>query len=390
MRQLTTSIHQQPLKLGILGGGQLGRMLLPPAMQLPLEVSILDPDPQCSAAQWCSRFVQGDFRDYQTVYQFGRTLDVLTIEIEQVNITALFDLEREGVAVFPQPTALQIIQDKGLQKQHYAHYKLPTSPFYLFDTADQVCQAVVSGKINLPFVQKTRQLGYDGKGVLIVRTPSQLYELFDMPCVVEYFIPLQKELAVLVACDAEGQIAVFPPVEMVFHPTANLVEMLQCPADLSPNLAARVEALAIDTLKSFGLRGILAVEMFLDFDNQLYINEVAPRPHNCGHFTIEACETSQYAQHLRAISGFPLGSTRLYTPAVMLNILGGEGQYGRPQYEGLNDCLALSGVHLHLYGKAETRPFRKMGHITITDAHLEHALEKATYIQQRLKVNAFS
>lgn len=376
------------VRLGILGGGQLGLMLLPECLKLGINTAILDPDPQCSCAAWCQNFTIGDFRNYDTVWQFGQTADLLTIEIEQVNVTALADLQQLGKQVYPQPESLKIIQDKGLQKQFYARHHLPTADFALHDNATAIRQAIADGVLHLPFVQKMRTLGYDGRGVQIIQQSADIDQLFDVPSVVEALVPIQKELSVIVAQDAQGRVSSFPVVEMVFHPTANLVEMLQCPADISPTIAAQAEAIAVETLRAFGndIRGVLAVELFLTPDNQIYINEVAPRPHNSGHQSIESCFTSQYEQHLRSILGLPLGSTALKIPAVMINILGEPGYSGKAIYSGMDESLSIEGVSIHLYGKHETRPYRKMGHVTILDQDLKNAQRKAQYIQQQLRV----
>lgn len=368
-------------KLGILGGGQLGKMLLPECLKLDIETHILDPDANCPCAAWCTHFTKGDFRDYETVLAFGRQVDVITIEIEQVNVEALEQLEKEGKAVHPSPTALRIIQDKGLQKQFYANNGLPTAPFKLYDSAEQITEQA-------PYVQKSRQFGYDGNGVAVIRTAADLPKLLQGPCLVEEAANIKKELAVIVAQDARGNVRAFPPVEMVFHPTANLVELLQTPADIPAHIADAAQNLAINTLSAFNLRGVLAVELFWTMDDEIWINEVAPRPHNSGHHTIESCITSQYEQHIRSVMGLPLGATDLVRPAVMVNLLGEAGFSGQVVYEGLETCLAQDGVNVHLYGKKETRPFRKMGHVTITATHLDEALKTARLVQDTLKVKA--
>lgn len=384
--QPPTTLPYHPPRLGILGGGQLGMMLLPECIKLGIPTAVLDPDPQCPCAAWCSNFVQGDFRDYNTVWQFGQTVDCLTIEIEQVNADALAALQAIGKQVYPQPNALKTIQDKGLQKQFYVQHQLPTANFSCYTNAADIKQDIATGSLALPFVQKLRTMGYDGKGVLVVRQTADIDLLFDAPSVIEHLVPIDKELSVIVAQDAQGHISAFAPVEMVFHQTANLVEILQCPADISPAVAAQAEQIAIDVLRAFDLRGVLAVELFLSSDQQIYINEVAPRPHNSGHHSIESCVTSQYEQHLRSILGLPLGSTALIMPAVMLNLLGSAEHQGATAYQGLSESLAIEGAHLHLYGKRETRPFRKMGHATITAPNLEEAKQKAQILQNCLEI----
>lgn len=372
-------------KLGILGGGQLGKMLLPECMKLDIPTHVLDPDPHCSCAAWVGgRFQCGDFRDFETVYWFGKQVDVLTIEIEQVNVNALQKLADEGVEVHPAPAALRTIQDKGLQKLFYEKHGIATMPFRLFENTAQIWEAVENAEISLPFVQKSREMGYDGKGVLVVRTGEDLHKLLEGPSLVEQMADIDKELSVIVAQDAHS-VRAFPAVEMVFHPTANLVEFLQCPASISPELEREAEALAIKTLKAFDMHGVLAVEMFLDKQGKLWVNEVAPRPHNSGHHTIETSYVSQYEQHLRSIMGLPLGDPSAKCAGVMLNVLGSPGHSGTAVYEGIEECFAIDGTSLHLYGKLETRPFRKMGHITIAAPTVEAAIEKSRKVKIEAK-----
>lgn len=374
-------------KLGILGGGQLGKMLLTECQRLDIDTYILDPDAKAPCAAWCKNFTQGDFRDYETVLAFGQGKDVITIEIEQVNTAALKKLEESGIEVHPRPLILEIIQDKGLQKQFYATHEIATMPFRLFDNAKQVSEAIENDTLKLPFVQKTRALGYDGKGVLVVNTVNDLKSLFDEPCLIEQKANIKKELSVIVAKD-DSETKAFDPVEMVFHPTANLVEFLQAPANISAEKNKEAVELAIRTLNAFDIKGVLAVEMFLDQDDNLYVNEVAPRPHNSGHQGIEANYTSQYEQHLRSILGLPLGETKIIQPSVMINLLGEDGYSGKVKILGTESCLSLAGVYIHLYGKKETRPFRKMGHVTVTADTIEEAIEKARFVQKHLRIIA--
>lgn len=370
--------------LGILGAGQLGKMLAQAASPWDLRLRMLDPSPQAPAAHLCESFVEGDFREYQTVLDFGKTCDVLTIEIEQVNADALTELEAAGINVYPQPSVLKLIQDKGLQKQFLVEHNLPTSPFRLYDGPEAVRAAAPP----LPCVQKTRTEGYDGRGVKMLRKPEDFVALLPGPCLIEDAVEIQVELAVIAARSPSGEIKTYDPVEMSFHPEANLVEFLAAPARISPQQASEARALAEAVIDAFGLVGLLAVEMFLDTNGNLLINEVAPRPHNSGHHTIEACVTSQYQQHLRAILDLPLGDTRLRSPAVMLNVLGAEGFSGPVMYEGVEHVLSTSSAFLHLYGKSETRPFRKMGHMTVLGDSLEEAIAKARVLQPLLKVKA--
>lgn len=372
------------LHLGILGAGQLGKMLAQAASPWDLHLKMLDPSPQAPAAHLCESFVVGDFRDYQTVLDFGRSCDVLTIEIEQVNADALCALEAEGVKIYPQPSVLKQIQDKGLQKTFLRRQGLPTSAFKLYDGPDAVRAAAPA----LPCVQKARTEGYDGRGVKLLRRPEDFNLLLPGPCLIEDAVSIQTELAVIAARSPSGEIRTYDPVEMSFHPEANLVEFLAAPARITAAQAKQARELAEAAIRAFGLVGLLAVEMFLDTEGNLLINEVAPRPHNSGHHTIEACVTSQYQQHLRAILDLPLGDTCLRSPAVMVNVLGGEGFRGPVIYEGIEQVLSLSSVYLHLYGKSETRPFRKMGHLTVLGATLEEAILKARTLQPLLKVNA--
>lgn len=361
-------------------------MLCQAALPWNMEVHVLDPAADCPAARVCSRFVQGHFNNYDDVLAFGRDVDLITIEIEHVNTEALRALEAMGKVVHPAPRVIDIIKDKGLQKQFYAERDIPTAPFELFDDEKALLEAVERGRWVLPFVQKTRTAGYDGKGVAILRTSQDLEQkILPGPCVVEHLVEVRSEIAVIAARNAADEVRIFPAVEMDFHPEANLVERLVCPARISNLDAARAEALAETVIRAFDVCGLLAVEMFLTTEGDILVNEVAPRPHNSGHHTIEASATSQFQQHWRAICNWPLGPVALRQPAVMLNLLGEEGHRGPVRYEGLEQCLALEGVHVHLYGKSVTAPFRKMGHLTITGATLEQAIEQSAKAGALLK-----
>lgn len=375
-------------KLGILGGGQLGKMLLPIAHQWDVETWVLDPSDSCSCAQICHHFVKGDFNDFETVYQFGKNLDVITIEIEHVNTEALLKLQQEGKRVFPEPKGLDIIKDKGLQKIHYQNNHIPTSPFHIFNTKAEVLNALEQNQIKIPFVQKSRKAGYDGKGVLVVSKTEQLKELFDEPSMVEQAVDINKELSVIVARNNNGDIETFPVVEMTFNPVANLVEFLICPAQISKDIAREADILARKVMKSFEISGLLAVELFLTNQNELVVNEVAPRPHNSGHQSIEGCLTSQYEQHLRAILGLPLGKTTITLPSVMVNLLGEPNYSGKAKYQGFQESIKIDGLKIHLYGKTETRPYRKMGHVTVLDEDVNEAIHKAKTVQNTLKIIA--
>ncbi len=376
-------------KIGILGGGQLGKMLCQAAADWHWHLAVLDPTPDAPAASFCREFTVGDFRDYEAVWAFGQHHDILTVEIEQVNVQALYALEAAGKTVHPAPRALEIIQDKGQQKAFFTEQGIPTAAFECFDDEEALRQAISSGRWRLPLVQKTRIAGYDGRGVSVLRTEEDLGEkLLSGPCLAEEWVPMRAEISVIAARNAQDEVAVFPPVEMDFHPEANLVEMLLCPARISPFEAAEAEALAERVIRAFGLCGLLAVEMFLTSDGRLLVNEVAPRPHNSGHHTIEAANTSQFQQHLRAITNLPLGDTSLRMPAAMLNVLGAPDNRGPAHYTGVETLLAEPGVYLHLYGKQMTAPFRKMGHITVTGPTLEAVLEKAARIRDVVRVVA--
>lgn len=376
-----------PDKIGILGGGQLGKMLCIAAADWHLNMYILDAEPSFPAGKLCHTFTTGSFNKYEDVVNFGIDKDVITIEIEHVNIEALQYLKSKGVRIHPDPDALAIIKDKGLQKLFYQEKGLPTASFELIKHKVEVLERLQDGRFSYPFVQKSRSEGYDGKGVAVIWSEDDLPLLLEGECLVESMVDIQKEIAVVVCRNENGEISAFTPVEMLFHPTANLVEFLLCPAQISQEMTHQAIELAKKTIEAFGICGLLAVELFLTTDDQWLINEVAPRPHNSGHHTIESCTTSQFQQHLRGILNMPLGSTEMKsTYGVMINLLGSEGHEGIPNYEGLEACLGLSGVHIHLYGKTITKPYRKMGHVTITGDDLAITLEKAEIVKQQLKV----
>lgn len=372
-------------KLGILGGGQLGLMIIPEALKLGVETHILDPDPNCSCKNWCSNLTIGDFKDYQTVLDFGRKVDFITIEIEQVNVEALKVLVREGKFVFPQPNVIELIQDKGLQKDFYTKHGIPTSNYYKVDSFIAVNELIESNIISFPFVHKSRQFGYDGKGVNIIKENFDLKDFANEPSIVEEMVDIEKELSVVVTRGMNGEMKSFPTVEMVFHPTANLVEFLRCPADIDDRVGERAKEVAEKVAESFGIVGILAVELFLTKSGDILVNEVAPRVHNSGHHTIQSTVVSQFEQHLRAVLGLPLGSTEIKMPSVMVNILGEEGYSGSAFYQGLNEVLSIEGCSVHLYGKKQTKPFRKMGHATIVARNLEDAITRSKIVAKTLK-----
>lgn len=369
--------------IGVLGGGQLGRMLIQAGINLDLNFHVLDPDAQAPCAG-IARFTQGKLTDYETVMAFGKTCDIITIEIENVNTKALIDLEKAGKKVFPQPAVIELIQDKRVQKQFFADNQIPTAPFVLVNNKEEV------GKHEdfLPAVNKLGKEGYDGRGVQVIKTKADLNKAFDAPGLLEKWIPFEKEIAVIVSRNALGELAVYPAVEMVFHPEANLVEYLFSPAQIKKEVAQQAEAIARKVITNLNMIGLLAVEMFVTKEGEVLVNEVAPRPHNSGHQTIEGNVTSQYEQHLRAILNLPAGSTALLAPSAMVNLLGEEGFTGSARYEGLEEVLKAEGVYVHLYGKKTTKPFRKMGHVTIVDQDLNSLKKKANFVKQTLKVKA--
>lgn len=369
-------------RIGILGGGQLGLMLLQPAIDWNLDCTVLDPAADAPCSKINTKFQKGSLQDFDTVYQFGKNLDVLTIEIEKVNIEALEALEKEGVKVYPQPSVIRIIQDKRIQKQFYKDNDLPTADFILTENRDDVRNHANF----LPAFHKLGKDGYDGRGVQRIDSLADLDKAFDAPGILEKSIPFDKEIAVIVARSENGELATFPTVEMVFHPEHNLVEYLYAPAQLDSEVNVQAQQLAKKTAGLLGIVGLLAVEMFVTSDKKVLINEVAPRPHNSGHHTIRANVTSQYEQHWRAIMGLPLGNTHAYGPAAMVNLLGEEGYTGPAVYEGMDKLLSTSQVFPFLYGKTETRPFRKMGHVTIMDNDLMSLQGKVQFVRESIRV----
>jgi 5-(carboxyamino)imidazole ribonucleotide synthase len=370
------------LKLGILGGGQLGRMLIQQAINYNVTVKVLDPDREAPCRKLCDEFVVGSLNDYETVYNFGKKVDLLTIEIEKVNVDALEQLEREGVVVYPQPRVIRLIQDKGLQKQFFKENDIPTAEFQIISSAQELQQS----NMPFPYIQKLRRDGYDGKGVYKVVDESYLPKAFTEPSLIERWVDFEKEIAVIVARNDKGDMDTFPMVEMDFNPEANLVEFLISPSTLSFEVQQEAADIAKKIADSLKIVGLLAVEMFLDKNGKILVNELAPRPHNSGHQTIEGNVVSQFEQHLRAIFNQPLGNTDSLSNAIMINILGEAGYEGPAVYQGIEKVLKCPGVYIHLYGKALTKPFRKMGHVTIVDADREKAIERARYVQETLKV----
>lgn len=375
-------LFYRDLKIGVLGGGQLGRMMLQAAIDYNLYIEILDSDSRCPCSMLTRNFHLGYLTDFETVYRFGEDLDMITIEIENVNVAALEALEKEGKTVYPQPHILRMIQDKRLQKQWFINNNIPTSSFVLTEKKEDL----IALTHLLPAVHKLGTGGYDGRGVQVLRNEADISKGFDAPAVLEGLVDIQKELAVIVARNPQGETSVFPLVEMVFHPTANLVEYLMSPAEVPAAVAVEAEAIAVDIVNKLGYVGLMAVELFWGKEGKIWVNELAPRPHNSGHHTIRSCATSQYEQHLRAILGLPLGAPTLLHPAAMLNLLGEPGHSGKVFYQGVEEALAIEGVYPHFYGKTHTKPFRKMGHVTILDENKTHLIEKVRKVQEILKV----
>ncbi len=373
----------QELNIGLLGGGQLGRMLLQEAINWDLNISVLDPSADAPCKNMVKEFKTGNWQDFDTVYAFGKNRDLITIEFEDVNVEALEKLEKEGVKVFPQPHALRIIKDKGLQKQFYAEHHIPTSPFALIKNKEEMLHCGIS----FPYFQKLRTSGYDGYGVKGIFNEEDFQnKAFDAPSVVEKATNIDKELSVIVARNEKGEITTFPVVEMVFNAEANMVQYLFSPAAISETIEKQANELAQKIISKLDMVGILAVEFFLDKNGDLLVNEVAPRPHNSGHHTIEASFTSQYEMHLRAILNLSLGNTSAILPSAMMNLLGEKEAQGFPIYEGLEEVLAIEKVYVHLYGKSAVKPFRKMGHISILGNSLEEVKNKVEKIEKIFKV----
>ena len=378
------SLFYQDFKLGLLGGGQLGRMLIQEAINYNLPVAVIDPAENAPCRNLAHSFTHGSITDYETVLAFGRKCNLVTIEIENVNTDALKQLEKEGIAVYPQPDIIALIKNKVEQKVFYRENDIPTAVFEVVKNKEDVRKTSLA----LPLVNKLASEGYDGRGVQVIRSEADFARAFDTHGLVEAFVDFAKEISVIVARNQAGEIKIFPTVELIFHPEHNLVEFLYTPARISREIDTQAKIIAIDIIKKLDMVGLLAVEMFVTKDGEVLVNEIAPRTHNSGHQTIEACTTSQFDQHLRAILGLPLGNTSPKTPAAMVNLLGEDGFNGPARYEGLAEVLSMKGVYVHLYGKAITKPFRKMGHVTITGKKRKKLLEKAKFVKETLKVRS--
>jgi len=373
-------------KLGILGGGQLGKMLLSDTRKFDIQTYVLDPSNEAPGRFACNQFFQGDLMDFETVYNFGKQVDVLTFEIELVNLEALEKLENEGLQIYPSPKTLKLIQNKGIQKDFYIKNNIPSAAYKRFPDAAALKAAVADNEIALPFIWKCTEFGYDGNGVKVIRNQEDTNSLPDVECIAEEMIAFKNELAVIVARNVSGQIRTYPVVEMEFHPEANQVEYVICPARIDDQVALKARELALKVSEAYNHVGLLAVEMFQTENDDILVNEVAPRPHNSGHYSIEASYTSQFENHLRAILDLPLGNTASKVAGIMVNLVGEEGFSGDVVYENIEKILAIDGVTPHIYGKMQTRPFRKMGHVTIVNENIDEARKIAEQVKNAIRV----
>ncbi len=373
-------------KLGILGGGQLGKMILAETRKYDIQTYILDSSEDAPSKYGATQFFIGDLMDYTTVYDFGKKVNLLTLEIENVNLDALDQLEDEGLPIYPSPKTLRLIQNKGRQKDFYVDNQIPTAPHHRFQNTIQLIEAVTSNAITLPFVWKCAQFGYDGNGVKIVRQLDDLSQLPQVECIAEEMVPFKNELAVIVTRSVSGEVVTYPVVEMEFHPEANQVEYVICPARIDAEVAQKATDIALRVSHLFNHVGLLAVELFQTETDEIMVNEVAPRPHNSGHYSIEASYTSQFENHVRALLNLPLGATTSKVAGIMVNLVGEEGYSGPVVYENIEKILAIKGVTPHIYGKRETRPFRKMGHVTIIHEDMNEARKIAEEVKNSIRV----
>jgi 5-(carboxyamino)imidazole ribonucleotide synthase len=374
----------QEFKLGVLGGGQLGRMLIQEAINLNVNISVMDADADAPCKHIVENFTNASLSDYESVINFGKSMDLITIEIENVNTEALTELEKSGVKVFPQPHIIKLIQDKRIQKQFYKENGIPTADFVLINHKSEI-----ENHLNmLPAFLKLGKAGYDGRGVISLKSVEDISKAFDAPSLLEKRIDFEKEISIIISRTESGEISTFPAIEMVFDPIYNLVDYLFAPANIPQSIEEQAVKIAKDLITKLNMVGILAVEMFISKEGKVLVNEIAPRPHNSGHHTIEANFTSQYGQHLRSILGMPLGSTTTRSKAAMVNLLGEEGYNGIAKYNGLEEILKLEGVYPHLYGKKFTKPHRKMGHITIIDNDFNSLVKKVEFVKKTIKVIA--
>jgi 5-(carboxyamino)imidazole ribonucleotide synthase len=373
-------------KLGILGGGQLGRMLLAETQKFDIHTAVLESNKNAPCATICNEFVVGNLLDFDAVYNFGKKVDLLTIEIENINLDALDRLEAEGLKIFPKPKDLRIIQSKAIQKKFYLNHQIPTAAFDHFEYFKELKQSYENKSITFPFVWKAARFGYDGNGVKVVRNIEDLNRLPNEECITEELIPFKNELAVIVARNEDGETKTYPVVEMEFHPEANQVEYVICPARIDSEIAEKAREVALKVVNDLDFIGLLAVEMFQTKEDEILVNEVAPRPHNSGHYSIEASYTNQFEQHLRSVLNLPLGSTTSKVAGIMVNLVGEEGFSGQVIYQNIEKIIKIEGVTPHIYGKKETRPFRKMGHVTIVNSDIDVARKIAQKVKETIRV----
>ena len=374
--------------IGILGGGQLGKMLLYDTRKWDIKTKVLDNNPNAPAKLSCDEFHVGDLMDYQTVLNFAKNIDILTIEIENVNVKALEEIEKKGIKVYPQPNVLAIIQNKLKQKKFYKENKIPTAPFREFKSIKSIKEQIIHGNLCFPFVWKSNSMGYDGFGVKIIKSNRDIEELNDTPGFIEDLIEIKKELSVIICRNVKGEIKNFPVVEMIFNNDSNQVEYIISPARINNEISRKAISIALKLSKLYNHVGIMAIELFLTYDNEILINEVAPRPHNSGHFSIEMSYTSQFEQHIRAILGLPLGEAKNKISGVMVNLVGEKQNNGPVKFSNIDQIMTIEGVTPHIYGKKETRPNRKMGHITIICNKFEEAYDKAKFLKNIIKVKS--
>ena len=382
----SSEYFSSPFKLGILGGGQLGKMLLYETRKFDIHTVVMDASEEAPSKIACNEFILGDLMDFDAVYNLGKQVDVLTIEIENVNVSALEKLEKEGLKVFPPTKALRIIQNKAKQKLFYVDNNIPTADFQRFAYKSEIEDSVINGGLNFPFIWKAAQFGYDGQGVKVVRKIEDLEGLPAGECIAEKMIDFKNELAVIVSRSASGEVKTYPVVEMEFHPEANQVEYVICPARISETVANKAQEIALKVSEKIQHVGLLAVELFQTKDDEVIVNEVAPRPHNSGHYSIEASYTNQFEQHIRAILDLPLGDTKSKVAGIMVNLVGAEGYTGEVVYKNMSEILGMEGVTPHIYGKKQTRPFRKMGHVTIVNESISEARKIAQQVKETIKV----
>ncbi|CAM3523875.1 5-(carboxyamino)imidazole ribonucleotide synthase [Zobellia roscoffensis] len=382
----SSDYFSSPFKLGILGGGQLGKMLLYETRKFDIHTVVMDSSTEAPSKIACNEFILGDLMDFDAVYNLGKQVDVLTIEIENVNVSALEKLEEEGLKVFPPTKALRIIQNKAKQKLFYVDNNIPTADFQRFAYKSEIKDSISNEALSFPFIWKAAQFGYDGQGVKVVRKIEDLEGLPTGECIAEEMIDFKNELAVIVTRSASGEIKTYPVVEMEFHPEANQVEYVICPARISDEIAKKAQEIALKVSEKIQHVGLLAVELFQTKDDKIIVNEVAPRPHNSGHYSIESSYTNQFEQHIRAILDLPLGDTKSKVAGIMVNLVGAEGHTGEVVYENMSEILGMEGVTPHIYGKKQTRPFRKMGHVTIVNESISEARRIAQQVKETIKV----